>query len=1155
MEIKAGDLLASRYEARALLGKGGMGEVWHCFDLDERREVAVKTVLAEHLGAPALRRLFQAEVIAVARLSHPGIVEVYDLLQQPDGSSLLVMAYRPGKSLDVALKSTPSWSLVRTVLVQLLEALAHAHARSVLHLDIKPANILVERSEDALRTTLVDFGIARIKRPGRGAERWFERDMLVGTLEYMAPEQCCGEVEKLGPWTDLYALGMMLYELSTGELPYLDEDPASLMRRRLEERAPALVPRVRDVPAGVADLCARLLALEPRDRPWCAADVLAELQLIDPSESRRRSDLRGLSSRPPPDSFVGSSPEGSLLDEAGGYTVALADPASAATMALRGDAAPTEIAEQRIATVLAELLQEAEPRSAPVSVPASIPASSSRGVPSSHSKNAEEMGEAFTAEARPPTPGAYGLFGLRELPVMGRVAERQAIWSAVRATALEGRPSAVLLSGPAGTGKSRLARDAAERALELGLSTLLYTHWSQGGSADEGARGLIENVLESRGAVGAEFAARLGFWLERIPGEHEGFAREVRVLLRPESDAAPDAGLPVRAAADTVARAGALRPVLLWLDDVQWSRGEAAALVSALATLEPQPAVCVIATVRDEGQRDDDALSEAMAKLCGEGPAIVSMRPLGEEAAATLARGLLDLDEELLSIIVRRSEGNPLFVTQFVRQLVLERAIERKGGRYALCSNIDVDGVLPADIGAVWQRRVALSGAAERDLQALAVVRERVSSEIAVALGALAGPTFTHSLHRALAAGLLEQKGELYAWTHGLLRDFLVGRVSQERGPRIHGWAAEALLPLVGREDVQEERAQHLWRAQAKSEACDAMLDGAMWSWRRAERDPRERRLVALEGWARETGLRDMEARALAETAYLYAEAGRFEEANQGIDKARERLESDEGSAAAWIWFRVAQTVRLQGRADEGSLANRRAIDLGRVAKVPEVELLSIGQLGIDEYRKGDIEAARTLFGTMATMARGVGNRGAEARAMMCLRFGQPPSTAQQMVSSAVELARAAGALQIELQARQVWVDALWDAGERMRARQEAAALSAEAARRMLRQTVSLVELQAAIWAVAEDDWSAAAEHRQRAGAWGATGGAIVERAVSAALDLVLALARGDEAGAAVALARVRSEGRGFSEAGFRNLLGKARRIASPAFEHEIAAL
>ncbi|HZO15748.1 MAG TPA: serine/threonine-protein kinase, partial [Polyangiaceae bacterium] len=629
MHITAGDVLASRYRADALLGRGGMGEVWRAFDLEEKRDVAVKTVLAEHLTNPDVRRLFQAEVIAVARLSHPGIVEVYDLLHTGDGGSLLVMEYRAGQALDQALLSKPSWSLVRAILVQLLEALAHAHARSVLHLDLKPANVLVEKQGEGVRATLVDFGIARVKRPGRGAEKWFESGVLVGTLEYMAPEQCRGQLERFGPWTDLYALGMMAYELCTGELPFPVYDPQKSMRQRLSEPAPLLLPQLNSVPPEFPELCARLLAIEPRDRFACAADVLAELERIDPHDAQR-SDLRGLASDPPADSQrLGA--------------------ATAPTLAARETDAPTLLAHRRVDAIMAELDREQQALDA-------VPSTLSMPPSSSHRSGAEE---AFNAEAAAPTPGAYGLFGLRELPVLGRVHERRAVWSAVGAAALERRPGAVMLIGPAGTGKSRLARDAVERALELGLCNVLHTHWSAGGSADEGLRGMIENALESRGYRGTEFDDRLSFWLERLPGEH-AFGREVRVLLRPEQDAAPDAALPIRVAVEAATRFAMVRPVLLWLDDVQWSRGEAAALVRALAERKPLPPICIVVTVREEEAIDSelDALVDALEAWCTAGAeedhtdlVRLPMRPLGQSAARVLIRGLLYLDRDLTDVI------------------------------------------------------------------------------------------------------------------------------------------------------------------------------------------------------------------------------------------------------------------------------------------------------------------------------------------------------------------------------------------------------------------------------------------------------------------------------------------------------------------------
>ncbi len=166
MGIESGKILASRYRAEVLLGRGGMGEVWKCLDLEENREVAIKTLLGRHLEEPWLRRLFHAEVVAVAQLSHPGIVEIYDLLDDTDGTSLLVMGFQKGRALDGARPLTPTWTFVRTILTQMLEALAHAHARSVLHLDIKPPNVLVGRdTSNRYQVTIVDFG-ARLARKG-----------------------------------------------------------------------------------------------------------------------------------------------------------------------------------------------------------------------------------------------------------------------------------------------------------------------------------------------------------------------------------------------------------------------------------------------------------------------------------------------------------------------------------------------------------------------------------------------------------------------------------------------------------------------------------------------------------------------------------------------------------------------------------------------------------------------------------------------------------------------------------------------------------------------------------------------------------------------------------------------------------------------------
>ena len=130
-------------------------------------------------------------------------------------------------------------------------------------------------------------------------------------------------------------------------------------------------------------------------------------------------------------------------------------------------------------------------------------------------------------------------------------------------------------------------------------------------------------------------------------------------------------------------------------------------------------------------------------------------------------------------------------------QLVLERAVERRGGRYVLARNLDVARAIPPDMGAVWRRSLVASGAGESDLAALAIVRDRVSGEVVDALAQLLGDRFNSSFSRALGAGLLRKEGELYAFSHGLFRDYLLGRITPGKAPPLHALAAEALKVLV----------------------------------------------------------------------------------------------------------------------------------------------------------------------------------------------------------------------------------------------------------------------------------------------------------------------------------------------------------------------
>lgn len=1114
MAFTKGELLASRYRAEELLGRGGMGEVWRCTDLEENRVVAIKSIVTKRVTDAAIRRLFHEEVVAVARLDHPGIVEIYDFLEAGDGAVLLVMAYRPGRSLDRMQTLLPAWSFVRAVLRGVLEALAHAHARGVLHLDVKPQNVIVRREKERTLTTLVDFGVARVHQPGRGAERWADRDTVFGTLEYMAPEQFRGQLAKFGPWTDLYAVGMVAYELASGTLPFATSNALAAALRRASEPIPHLVSRTVNLPDGFAELVNQLLDPSPATRPACAADVLAELDRLDRlsrhsapgEEARAAEEERG------PDSETADLPPSTL---------------------------------PRTLTSVNEAVGE-EPRPPPTS--------GSRLSGAHTVLDATEAERAFTQETSP-NPGAYGLFGLRDLGVLGRVEERRRLWAAVGTTGLEGRPRAVILDGPAGTGKSRLARDAIERALELGLANALTTTWSTNQNPDEGLRGLVENALETRGRVGPEFRTKLSFWRQRFPRGSDAMAREIGVLLRPEVDAAPDAGLAARVAADVVRAASAARPVLVWLDDAQWSRGEARDLLHALADLGDSLPVCLLVTIRENEMSAEarEDLERALARLVGPGVERISMEPLEPSATRTLVRGLLDLEDDLVDVLVRRSEGNPLFVTQLISQLVRERVIVPKAGRYGLSRAVSMDDVLPADMEAVWARRVALSGASIEELQALALVRERVAASVAHELGRLRGAPFSTALDLAQTTGLIRKEGELYAFSHGLLRSYVVGTITDAARPGLAAVGADALAPLVDQEDVQEERATLLRTAGKAAEARRAMLDAALWSWRRLEQDQRGHRLEKLLSWASADGAKPEEARALAELANLHGDRGQRARALELVEQAR-AIPAD-GEHRAWILLRAATVLRLQGRGEEANTATAEALEAARRSGTTDVEALALMMGGLDARRRGDPAKARALYDQALEAAQRANNRPLYVQSLSYRSVLEEPDASEATLRSAMEMARAAGALRVEIVARHMRCEALWRKGARAEAREEIEHLVVDAGRAKMRQLLSLADLMAGAWALEEEAWDDVAKHRNRALAHGAKEGALAERAHLWGLEIGLLLHEGRIENAQEVAKQMRAECGAYSDATFGLLVAKLRTLAPPQLTEMLGGL
>ena len=280
-------IAGGRYRVERVLGEGAMAKVLLAHDAELGREVAVK-LLDEGLAAdPSFRARFAREARVAAGLSHPNVVTVFDV-GEADGRPFIVMELVPGRTLEERLRRDGALPAddVLAIARQVCAGLEHAHANGLVHRDLKPGN-LIERDDGTIK--IADFGIARAVE---GTELT-EAGTVVGTAAYLAPEQA--EAGTVTPATDLFALGVVLYELLTGRQPWKVESLAQLAGRR--ELTPPELPA--DTPPGLRAAIERSLRPDPEDRPSSAAEFA---RLLDDGARRgrdRRDPARGTA--PPPE--------------------------------------------------------------------------------------------------------------------------------------------------------------------------------------------------------------------------------------------------------------------------------------------------------------------------------------------------------------------------------------------------------------------------------------------------------------------------------------------------------------------------------------------------------------------------------------------------------------------------------------------------------------------------------------------------------------------------------------------------------------------------------------------------------------------------------------------------------------------------------------
>jgi serine/threonine protein kinase len=252
------------------LGRGGMGLVYKARQKSLDRLVAVKLLLADQLAEPTRVARFQAEARAAASLDHPNIVQIYQVGQCPFGH-YFTMEFIDGHSLEyyIEKKKVPLQAAVNLI-IAVGQALHYAHGKGIVHRDLKPANIMMDRGQ---RPVITDFGI--VKFMGRSSSLTQE-GTIMGTPAFMAPEQTGDAADQVGPWSDVYALGAILYTMLSGRVPY---DEGAPLRTILKVISPEMPPSIRsvrpEVPEALEEICMKCLSKMPADR-YPSAELLAE---------------------------------------------------------------------------------------------------------------------------------------------------------------------------------------------------------------------------------------------------------------------------------------------------------------------------------------------------------------------------------------------------------------------------------------------------------------------------------------------------------------------------------------------------------------------------------------------------------------------------------------------------------------------------------------------------------------------------------------------------------------------------------------------------------------------------------------------------------------------------------------------------------------
>ncbi len=710
---------SGRYLVRRPLGQGGQKKVYLARDDRLDRDVVIALLKTDQLGADSVPRLIR-EAQAMARLgSHPNIVTVYDIGDE-DGRPFIVSQYVEGGSVADLLKSADkhrlSFDQVIRIGSQICQALVHCHSQGIIHRDLKPGNVWLSQDGTA---KLGDFGLA----VSADFSRITLEGALVGTVVYMPPELMLGHQAE--PRSDLYSLGVMLYEVVTGRPPFMGDQFVAIISQHIN--SPPVAPSWHnpEVPQALETLILRLLAKSPEERPESAAEVAKALAAI-----------------------TSSSPE-------------LAD----------------------------------------------------RAIPH---------------DAKSLSRLAGGVF-------IGREQETKELRVALNET-LAGKGHLFMLVGEPGSGKTRMTEQLATYARLCNAQVLIGRCYEGEGAPAfwpwvQIVRSYVqelepEKLLSTMGPGAADIAQVVSEIKERLPD-----------LPAPPSLEPEQARFRLFDSVTTFLKnASKLQPLVVILDDLHWADKPSLLLLQFLARELKDVCILVIGTYRDMELGRQHPLSQTLGELSRQGlSARIVLRGLTEQDVARFIEMTTGIkpQEKLVRTVYQQTEGNPFFLSEIVRLLVVEGQLERP--QVTTASGVRI----PEGVREVIGRRLdQLSDECNRILTTASVIGREFSLEALEPLSDMSGDQLLELLDEAMAARVINELPQAvgqYSFVHALIRETLYDEISTARRVRFHRRIGETLEELYGNSPDSHltELAYHFFQASPAGNG-DKAIDYAIRAARRA---------------------------------------------------------------------------------------------------------------------------------------------------------------------------------------------------------------------------------------------------------------------------------------------------------------------------------